>query len=115
MPDDLDALSAPISFDDFMALDLRAGTITAAEPVPDADTLLCLQVDIGLEERQILAGVAEQMAPDDLVGLNIVVVANMEPKEMFGLESQGMVLMAEEPDGTFVPVTTDAENGSVVR
>jgi methionyl-tRNA synthetase len=115
MPDDLDALSAPISFDDFMELDLRAGTVTAAEPVPDADTLLCLQVDIGLEERQILAGVAEQMAPDDLVGLNIVVVANMEPKEMFGLESQGMVLMAEEPDGTFVPVTTDAENGSVVR
>jgi methionyl-tRNA synthetase len=55
------------------------------------------------------------MDPDELIGLNVVVVANMEPKEMFGFESQGMVLMAEEPDGTFVPVTTEAEDGSVVR
>ena len=84
-------------------------------PDPDADKLLRLEVDIGLDERQMLAGVAEQMDPDDLIGLDVVVVANMEPKEMFGFESQGMVLMAEEPDGTFVPVTTDAENGSVVR
>ncbi|MFB6099398.1 MAG: methionine--tRNA ligase, partial [Salinibacter sp.] len=114
-PDMLDDLKAPISFDDFTKLDLRAGTVTAAEPVPDADKLLRLEVDIGLDERQMLAGVAEQMDPDDLIGLEVVVVANMEPKEMFGFESQGMVLMAEEPDGTFVPVTTEAENGSVVR
>jgi len=112
MPDDL---KDPVSFDDFTDLDLRAGTVTAAEPVPDADKLLRLEVDIGLEERQMLAGLAEQMDPDDLIGLDVVVVANMEPKEMFGFESQGMVLMAEEPDGTFVPVTTDAEEGSVVR
>jgi methionyl-tRNA synthetase len=114
-PDMLDDLKDPISFDDFTKLDLRAGTVTAAEPVPDADKLLRLEVDIGLEERQMLAGVAEQMDPDGLIGLNVVVVANMEPKEMFGFESQGMVLMAEEPDGTFVPVTTEAEEGSVVR
>jgi len=111
----LDDVKAPISFDDFTKLDLRAGTVTTAEPVPDADKLLRLEVDIGLEERQMLAGVAEQMDPDELIGLSVVVVANMEPKEMFGVESQGMVLMAEEPDGTFVPVTTDAEDGSVVR
>ncbi len=115
MADALDDLKSPISFDDFSALDLRSGTITDAEPVPDADKLLRLEVDIGLEERQILAGVAEQIEPGALVGLNVVVVANMEPKEMFGFESQGMVLMAEEPDGTFVPVTTDAVDGSVVR
>jgi methionyl-tRNA synthetase len=96
-------------------MDLRVGTVTAADPVPDADTLLRLDVDLGFEERQILAGVAEQMAPDDLVGTQVVVVANMPPKEMFGLDSEGMVLMAEEPDGTFAPVTTQAENGSVVR
>jgi len=112
---DYDDLKDNISFDDFTTLDLRAGTVTAAEPVPDADKLLRLEVDIGLEERQMLAGVAEQMDPDELIGLNVVVVANMEPKEMFGFESQGMVLMAEEPDGTFVPVTTEAEDGSVVR
>ncbi|MEF8816626.1 MAG: methionine--tRNA ligase [Salinibacter sp.] len=112
---DPDDLKENISFDDFTQLDLRAGTVTAAEPVPDADKLLRLDVDIGVEERQILAGVAEQMAPDEVVGLEVVVVANMAPKEMFGFESQGMVLMAEEPDGTFVPVTTAAEDGSVVR
>jgi methionyl-tRNA synthetase len=112
---DYDDLKDNISFDDFTKLDLRAGTVTAAEPVPDADKLLRLEVDIGFEERQMLAGVAEQMDPDEVVGLEVVVVANMEPKEMFGFESQGMVLMAEEPDGTFVPVTTEAEDGSVVR
>jgi methionyl-tRNA synthetase len=104
-----------IDFDDFTKLDLRVGTVTTAEPVPDADKLLRLEVDLGFEERQILAGVAEQMAPDEVEGLKVVVVANMAPKEMFGLQSEGMVLMAEEGDGTFVPVSADADNGSVVR
>ena len=104
-----------IDFDDFTKLDLRVGTVTAAEPVPDADKLLRLEVDLGFEERQILAGVAEQMDPDEVEGLQVVVVANMAPKEMFGLQSEGMVLMAEEADGTFVPVSADAKNGSVVR
>ena len=104
-----------IEFDDFTKLDLRVGTITTAEPVPDADKLLRLEVDLGFEERQILAGVAEQMDPAEVEGLQVVVVANMAPKEMFGLQSEGMVLMAEEADGTFVPVSADANNGSVVR
>jgi methionyl-tRNA synthetase len=112
---DYDALKDDISFDDFMEMDLRVGTVTTAEPVPDADKLLRLEVDIGIEERQILAGVAEHMTPEEITGLQVVVVANMPPKEMFGLDSEGMVLMAEEPDGSLVPVTTDAENGSIVR
>jgi len=112
---DYDELKDNISFDDFMEMDLRVGTVTTAEPVPDADKLLRLEVDLGFEERQILAGVAEQMEPSEIEGTQVVVVANMAPKEMFGLQSEGMVLMAEEPDGTFAPVTTDAENGSVVR
>ena len=112
---DYDDLKDNISFDDFMELDLRVGTVTTAEPVPDADKLLRLEVDLGFEERQILAGVAEQMAPEEVEGLTVVVVANMAPKEMFGLQSEGMVLMAEQPDGTFAPVTTDAADGSVVR
>jgi len=112
---DYDALKENIDFDTFTDLDLRVGTVTTAEPVPDADKLLRLEVDLGFEERQILAGVAEQMEPDQVEGLTVVVVANMAPKEMFGLESEGMVLMAEEPDGSFVPVTTDATDGSVVR
>jgi len=112
---DYDALKDDISFDDFMEMDLRVGTVTTAEPVPDADKLLRLEVDIGIEERQILAGVAEHMTPEEITGTQVVVVANMPPKEMFGLDSEGMVLMAEEPDGSLVPVTTDAENGSIVR
>jgi methionyl-tRNA synthetase len=112
---DYDALKDNIEFDDFMELDLRVGTVTTAEPVPDADKLLRLEVDLGFEDRQILAGIAEQMAPSEIEGTQVVVVANMAPKEMFGLQSEGMVLMAEEPDGSFVPVTTSAKNGSVVR
>jgi len=112
---DHEDLKDNIDFDTFTDLDLRVGTVTTAEPVPDADKLLRLEVDLGFEERQILAGVAEQMAPDEVEGLTVVVVANMAPKEMFGLQSEGMVLMAEEADGSFVPVTTKAANGSVVR
>ncbi len=109
-------LKDEIQFGDFMDLDLRVGTITTAEPVPKADKLLRLEVDLGFEKRQILAGIAEQMDPEALEGWRVVVVANLAPKEMFGLESQGMVLMAEERDGTLIPLSAgEAEDGSVVR
>jgi methionyl-tRNA synthetase len=108
-------LKNAITFDDFMDLDLRVGTITDVGPVPDADKLLRLEVDLGFEERQILAGVAQHMEKDELLGQNVVVVANLEPKEMFGLESQGMVLMAEDRDGSLSLLTTDGEKGAVVR
>ena len=104
-----------IAFDDFMKLDLRTGVVTTAEPVPDADKLLRLEVDLGYEERQVLAGIAEQMTSDEIEGRKVVLVANLAPKEMFGLESQGMVLMAEERDGTLIPIGADAEPGAVVR
>jgi methionyl-tRNA synthetase len=108
-------LKDTIDFDDFTKLDLRVGTITDVAPVEDADKLLCLQVDLGFEERQILAGVAQQMEADELEGANVVVVANMASKKMFGLESQGMVLMAEDRDGDLSLLTTDGEKGAVVR
>ena len=104
-----------IQFDDFMKLDLRAGFVKNAEPVEKSDKLLRLEVDIGYETRQILAGVAQQMEPGELVGQRVVVVANLEPKKMFGLESQGMLLMAEDREGNLSPVTTEGEEGSVVR
>ena len=108
-------LKDEIEFGDFMDLDLRVGTVTTAEPVPKADKLLRLEVDLGFEERQILAGIAKQMEPEEIQGRKVVVVANLAPKEMFGLESQGMVLMAEERDGTLIPISADSENGAVVR
>ncbi len=104
-----------IQFDDFMKLDLRAGFVKNAAPVEKSDKLLRLDVDIGYETRQILAGVAEQMEPGDLVGTRVVVVANLEPKKIFGLESQGMLLMAEDREGNLSPITTEGEEGSVVR
>jgi methionyl-tRNA synthetase len=108
-------LKDTIGFEDFMEMDLRVGTVTEAEPVPDADKLLRLEVDLGFEERQILAGVAQVMEPDELIGTSVVVVANLAPKEMFGLESQGMVLMAEDRDGTLSVLTTEGEDGAVIR
>ncbi len=104
-----------IEYDAFARLDLRTGTVTAAEKVRKSDKLIRLEVDLGFEQRQILAGVAEQLAPEDLLGRRVVVVANLKPRTLFGLESQGMLLMAEDRDGRFSPLTTDGENGAVVR
>ena len=83
-----------ISMDQFQALDLRVAEVIAAERVPKADRLLKLQVDLGSEKRQVVAGVAEYYAPEDLVGKQIILVANLEPATIRGLESQGMLLAA---------------------
>ncbi|MFO8232760.1 MAG: methionine--tRNA ligase [Longimonas sp.] len=104
-----------IEFGDFMEMDLRVGEITHAEPVEDADKLLRMEVDLGYEERQILAGIAQHMEPEAIIGKRVTVVANLAPKTMFGLESQGMVLMGEDREGNLSLLTTDAEPGSVVR
>lgn len=85
-----------IQFDDFIKVDLRVGTVTAAEDHPNADKLLVLQVDLGEEKRQILAGIRGVYDPNDLVGRQIVIVANLAPRMMRGLESQGMLLAASD-------------------
>lgn len=108
-------LKPEIVFDDFAKLDLRMGTVKTAERVPKSDKLLRLEVDLGFEQRQILAGVAEFMAPEELVGQRVVVVANLAPRKMRGFESQGMLLMAEDREGRVFPVTSEGENGAVVR
>ncbi len=104
-----------ISFGDFQKMDLRLGTVTDAGPVDGADRLLRLKVDLGFETRQILAGIAGQKTPEEMTGRRVVIVANLAPKEMFGLESQGMVLMAEDADGTLHPITSEGDDGAVVR
>ncbi len=105
----------PIEYDDFAKLDLRVATVVSAEPVPKSDKLLRLQVDLGYEQRQVLAGVAKHLPADELVGRKVVMVANLKPRKLFGLESQGMLLMAEDRDGRLAPITTDGEDGAVVR
>ena len=91
------AEKAPIAFDDFEKLDLRVATVESAEPHPNADRLLKLQVDLGDEKRQLLAGVRGTYELDDLVGTQIVMVANLEPRKIRGEESQGMLLAATDP------------------
>lgn len=87
-----------ISIDDFRSLDLRIGTVTSAEPHPDADRLLVLQVDLGSEERQLVAGLRGHYSPEELTGRQLVVVANLKPARLRGVESQGMILAASADD-----------------
>jgi methionyl-tRNA synthetase len=103
-----------IVYDDFAKLDFRVGEIVAAEPVPKADRLLRLDIDLGFATRQVVAGIAEHFAPDDVVGRKVVVLVNLQPRKLRGLESQAMILMAEEQDGKLVFVETDAVQGSRV-
>ena len=108
-------LADEIVFDQFAPLDMRVGKITAAEPHPKADKLLRFDVDMGFETRQILSGVREHLTPEAMLGLSVVVVANLAPRTIRGLESQGMILFAEDRDGRLVPVTTEGEPGAIVR
>ena len=105
-----------IVYDDFGKLDLRVGTIVRAEKVPKADKLLQLQIDLGYEQRTILSGIAMHFNPEDIVGRQVTVVANLAPRKMRGIESQGMILMAEDADGKlhFINPETPIAPGSSV-
>lgn len=87
-----------ISIDEFKKLELKVATIIRAEPHPNADKLLVLQIDLGSEERQIVAGIKGHYAPEALVGRQVVVVANLETAKLRGVESQGMMLAASDGD-----------------
>lgn len=95
-----------VAIDDFLKLDLRVGTVLSAEPHPNADKLLVLQVDLGEQKRQIVAGIRAFYSPEQLVGRQIVVIANLAPRVMRGVESQGMLLAASPPDRSQVVVLT---------
>lgn len=101
-----------ISIDDFKKIDLRVAKIIAAEPVPKSEKLLKLQVEVGTEKRQILAGIAKHYTPEDLVGKSVVVVFNLQPAKLMGHESQGMLLAASDNDGKLVFITPSADIGS---
>ncbi len=88
-----------IQFDDFAKLELKAGTITACEKVEKADKLLKLEVDLGHEKRTIVSGIALHYKPEEMIGKQVVVVTNLAPRKMKGIESQGMILTAEDSDG----------------
>ncbi len=108
-----------ITIDDFLKVDLRVGTILSAEKLPDADKLLLFKVDIGeAEPRQLLAGLAEYYEPEKLIGRKVVVVANLKPRKMRGLESRGMVCAASIGDGDTPALATfieDVANGARLK
>jgi methionyl-tRNA synthetase len=104
-----------ISMEEFQKVDLRVGKVLAAENIKKSDKLLKLRVDIG-EERTVVAGIARSYKPEELVGKTIILVANLQPTKLMGVESQGMVLSADGAD-RFVVATFDQEAkiGSKVR
>lgn len=109
-------LKPEISFDDFMRMDIRVARIIAAEKHPNADKLLKLQVDLGSETRQVIAGIAEHYAPEALIGKSVSILANLKPAKIRGELSQGMILAAEDEHGVS-PLTPlkDVKPGSKVR
>ncbi len=98
-----------ISYEDFSKLDIRTGTILAAEAIPKADKLLKLTVDLGFEQRTIVSGIAQHFAPDQLPGKRVLVLVNLAPRKLRGVESAGMILMAEGEGGKLVFVAPEGE------
>ena len=107
---------AEISFDDFEKLDIRIGTVLEAEKVAKTKKLLKLLVDTGIDRRTIVSGIAEHFSPEELVGRQVMVLVNLAPRELKGIESRGMILMAEDATGklVMVPPTEPVRNGSQV-
>lgn len=106
-----------ISIDDFRNVDLRVATITAAAPHPNADRLLVLTIDLGGEQRQLVAGIRAHYQPEALIGKQIVVVANLQPATLRGVESQGMLLAASDEQGRLAILTPEkpVANGAQVK
>jgi methionyl-tRNA synthetase len=106
-----------ISIDDFAKIDLRVGTILTAEKVEKADKLLKLSVDMGTEIRTIVSGIAAHFTVEELPGTQVSVVANLAPRKLRGIESKGMILLAEDADGKlhFVSPKDLTQNGSIIR
>ncbi len=112
-----EAIKPSVTYEDFAKLDLRVATILRAEAVPKTDKLLKLELDLGFERRTVVSGIAGSFSPDDLPGRKVLLLANLEPRKMRGIESQGMILMASGPEGALFFVSPDdaAPDGASVR
>jgi methionyl-tRNA synthetase len=106
-----------VSFDDFAKMDLRVGTILEAEKMPKANKLLVLKVDTGIDQRTIVSGIAEYFTPEEVVGQKVTVLVNLAPRNLRGVESQGMILMTTNAEGKLVFVNPAAEtpNGETIN
>jgi methionine--tRNA ligase beta chain len=104
-----------ITYDDFAKLEIKIGTILSAEKVEGADKLLKLQINLGDEERQVVAGIAEWYSPEELVGKQVPVLANLEPRKLRGVESQGMILAAGDKTAVLLHPEKKVSNGAKVK
>ena len=111
---DYPSLKDAVSFDDFMTMDLRVGIIKEVTEVPKSNKLLAFKVDIGIETRTILSGIKKHVQMDQLIGQKVTVICNLAPRMIMGMESKGMILMAESPDGNLHFVTSEAAEGSLL-
>ena len=109
-------LKETIEFDDFSKIDLRLATIIEAENVPKSEKLIKLTVDTGVDKRIILSGISKYYKPKDLINKQVMILINLKPRVMMGIESQGMLLLAENPDGSLRLMHPDNEaiNGSII-
>ncbi len=105
----VEAQKEVIQYDDFSKMDLRVGTILEAEKMPKANKLLVLKVDTGIDVRTIVSGIAESFSPEEIIGRKVTVLANLAPRNLRGVESHGMILMTNNPDGKLVFVNPDAD------
>tara|TARA_B100001250_G_C19681954_1_gene736259 strand:- start:1 stop:1101 length:1101 start_codon:yes stop_codon:yes gene_type:complete len=105
-----------VEFDDFSKIDLRVATVLEADPVPKSEKLLKLKVNTGLDTRIILSGIAKYYKPKELVDKQVMVIVNLQPRKMMGIESEGMLLLAEDPDGSLKLMQPEDKitNGSIV-
>ncbi len=105
------------SFDDFMKMDIRTATILEAEPVAKTKKLMKILLDTGIDKRTVVSGIAEYYKAEEIIGKQVSVLVNLEPRKLRGIESQGMILMAEDADGTlkFVSPENAVKNGSEIR
>lgn len=112
---ELEPYKENVEFSDFEKLDIRVGKVVVCEPVPKSSKLLRFELEVGSERRQILSGIAKHYKPEDLVGKNVLFIANFPPRKMMGLESNGMILSAEH-DGELVVTTTldDIQSGACI-
>jgi len=104
-----------ITFDDFMKTELKVGLVEKCEKHPKADKLLISQINIGDEVRQVVSGIADATTPEEMVGKKVIVVTNLKPAKIRGVESQGMILVGEDDKSLEVVNVTNLEPGSIVR
>ncbi|MFZ1456044.1 MAG: methionine--tRNA ligase subunit beta, partial [Saprospiraceae bacterium] len=110
-------MKSEITYEDFTKLDIRTATIVQAEKIEKADKLLKLTLDLGLEKRTVVSGIAEHYKPEEVVGKKVSLLANLAPRKMKGVESQGMILMAEDSNGklSFISPDENWENGQIIK